>query len=218
MRTTGKIITIMTILALTMLPVVGIGLSDGSDAQVSFDGNPCVTGYFSDMNDGTVTVKLMNDSDEEVKVVIKIVNYNNEDDVYSTKEVTIPAKEDEINGTVDCSLSWRLSNSGTEYVKVIVTTDGADPICNTLEISVSHSIWKDPITYVVIVVIIIVIIIAVWLRLRSKDSLKKSKDPNAKTFTQMHDEKNSSKAAKNDVSAEKKNYNATSERKAKRKQ
>lgn len=221
MKTISKIIAVLAILALAFVPI-SIA-TESSDAEIVFAENPTITGQFGDMGDGKVLVTINNNSTSAVKVTIQAVEYGNESRIFTTKELDVPAKDGEVLGVASAELVWHIDNAGTTTVKIIATPDdGSEPISNVIQVNVSHSIWKDPVTYVVIVVIIIAIAIAVFIKLRSNESKKKEKNLEQKSFTQMREEKLAGKAvekpvAKKTASVEKKTYEASTERK-KRKQ
>lgn len=219
MKTISKVFALMLVLALAIVPVSVA--TESTDAAIGFDGNPVIVSSFGDMNDGKVRVTVYNTSTSAVKVNIKAVDYNNEKVVFcELKDVEVPAKTDDGNGVVTKDMSWKIGNSGTRYVKITATADDGSEATNTIVVEVSHSIWNDPITYVVIVIIIIAIAVAVFLKLRANERVKKQ-DPNAKSFTQMREEKISADKEKSEakkVSTEKKTYEAKTERKSKRKQ
>lgn len=225
MKSIYKVFAVIAVLALAIVPVTIV--ADSSDAGVNFDGVPTVTTGFNDGGSGTVTVKLSNDTTSDANVRVKAVEYKNESHVYTSSDVTVPKAVDEVPGVAETKLTWTIDSSGDKTVSIIIYSLDAsgnetEIAKNTIAFNVSHSIWKDAATYVIIIVVIIAIVIAVFIYLRSKES-KRKKDPAAKTFTQMREEKLAGKnvstgTEKKAVSVEKKTYEASSERKSKRKQ
>jgi hypothetical protein len=220
-----QIIAMAIVLALAVVP---ISISDSSDATVNFGDDPTVTGEFSDMGSGTLKVTVYNDGSSEQTITVKVVNYSNKDNILASKDVAVPAKSGDNNGTATVSLSWSYGDSGTKYVIVNLLDSEGTTISSDgpIAINVSHSIWKDTTTYVVIIIVVIVIAIGIFIKMRGLPGKKKDDDKvddkkSAKTFTKMEEEKKNKKSG-SDVSgtpavAEKQTYDSSeSKRKSKR--
>lgn len=196
MSSLKKILAMAIILSLTIVP---IALTDGSDAKVDFANEAKITTGFSDMGAGTVTVSLYNDGDSVQTVTVAILNYDDAGHPTLAKtQVTVPAAttvgEVKTNGTASCDLSFSFGNSGLKYV-VVNITDSKDKIISSesLDINVSHSLWKDTTTYIVIVIVVIVIAIVAYIAIRGVPGKKKKASSSDKTFTKMEAEKKSKK-------------------------
>lgn len=216
MKNYAKIIAALAILALAVVPFCAC---DGSDADVARSG-ACTTGGFSDNGGGWLKITLTNTSNvEDETVSINVVDYNNPSNILAHKDATVP-KGDGVNpGIVTVELNFSYGNSGTKYVNVEVydgTSTLISPACeNGVQIEVSHSVWKNVSSYIVIAVVVIIIIIVIVLYLRSTKKTKADRTMAEKTFTQMHEAKKSKKggAAAPAAPAEKKAYVASGNKK-----
>lgn len=213
MKTSIKLLAVVAVLALAFVPLLS---AEGSDAAVVKTGQAKTYG-FDDTGSGTLEYTLQNDAASEVVVTIKVTEFGNPDYVRAEQSVTVPNKDTD-NGTVTVYMHFGYGSSGTKWVDVTVYDAAGvkiDAACeNSVEISVSHSIWKDSTTYIVIVVIVIVIIIAIVLYMRSTKKTKADTTMADKTFTKMYEEKKAKKAPAK--TAEKKEYKSSGNR-AKRK-
>ena len=208
MKNINKLFAVIAILALALLPVIAI---DGSDAAVTKVGQATASG-FTDNDSGTITYVLKNTESTSVDVTVKVTVFNNPDEIYTEQTVTIPAVTDN-EGIANVALSFKIGNSGTTYVDVLVfDADGnkIDAACeNAVEISVSHSIWKNTMTYIVIAIIVIVVIIVLVIYIRSTKKTKADTTMADRTFTKMHNEK---VAKKSSAAAERKEYKSSGDR------
>lgn len=180
-----KIFVLFTLMALVIAP---LALSDASDAEVEF-GNPAVSVSipFNDMNVGGITVHLLNDGAAEQTVTITVREYP--DRVLATADVTVPASESGKAGEASKELRFSFSSPGDRYLQIEMD-DGVDVTTLGYNVSVTHSIWKDSSTYILIIIVIIVIAVVAYLRMRG---LPGKKTQPAKTFTEMEAEKKAGK-------------------------
>lgn len=208
----NKIITMAFVLALALVPF--IVLDEGSDAAYYECDDMEITKAFDDMSGGTITVPI-HDAESDITVTITVKDTSTKK-VYAEKEFDIPAEV-----RTDCQLSWNFGSSGDHRVSVTVTS-GSDITTFERTISVSHSIWKDPITYIAIIVAIIVIAIMIFVKMRSTSDAKakamKGKKEE-KIFTKMAEEKKNNAKAESKpsapVSLEKKTYDGSKRNKRK---
>jgi hypothetical protein len=207
MKAYSKLLAIVAVLALAIIPLLAV---DGADATVNRQGQWDYSG-FTDNDSGRLKVTLVNDAPDAVEIKLMVYETGNHDNVYTTKTVTVPANT-ENNGELAVELSWKFGSSGTKYVDVWAynTTDDTrinNPLLDedSVKIDVSHSIWKNTVTYVVIVIIAIVVIIVLVMYIRSTKKTKSDTTMSEKTFTNLHREKVGKKAA----TAEKKEYKSS---------
>ena len=207
MKNITKLLAVLALLAIAIVPLMA---AEGSDAAITRDGQ-CTVGGFTDYNSGTLTIKLNNSENTAVKVNVKVFEFGADpktaEPLSQVTDVEIPSSSE--GGTKDVSLSWGYGSEGKKYVDVIVYDSAGNEITNAsehgVEIDVTHSIWKNSITYVVIVLIVLVIIIALVLYLRSTKKTKADTTMADRTFTKMHNEK----LAKKSGAAEKKEYKSS---------
>ena len=208
MKTSSKLLALFAVLALAIVPILAI---DGSDAAVTKSGQAETYG-FTDMNSGTLKYTLKNDAAAEDTVTIKVTEFNNPDNVKTEQKVTVPPVSTG-EGLLTVELHFGYGSSGTKWVDVLVfDSEGnkIDAACeNSVEVYVSHTIWKDSTTYIVIVVIIIVIIVAIVLYMRSAKKTRADTTMADKTFTKMAEEKKTKKSA---AAAQKKEYKSSGNR------
>ena len=200
-----KLFAILAILAVAIVPFIA---ADDSDAAVTRDGQ-CTTSGFTDYDKGTLTITLKNTDDTAVTVTVKVYEFGDHDNVLDDTTAEIPANSE---GS-EVKLSWGYGSSGTKYVDVYVYDSDGNKISTACEdcvaIEVSHSIWKNSVTYIVIAIIIIAIIVAIILYIRSTKKTKADSTMADKTFTKMHNEK---VARKSTATAEKKEYKSSGSR------
>jgi flagellar basal body-associated protein FliL len=180
-----KIFVLFALIALVITP---LALSDASDAEVEF-GNPAVSVSipFNDMNAGGITVHLLNDGAAKQTVTITVREYP--DRILATADVTVPASEGGKAGEASKELRFSFSSPGDRYLQIEMG-DGVDVTTLGYNVSVTHSIWKDSSTYILIIIVIIVIAVVAYLRMRG---LPGKKTRPAKTFTEMEAEKKAGK-------------------------
>ncbi len=166
MNTTNRAI-ISVALCLFVAAFAGMAFADGADAANVHFGNSATYGGFTDMDNGIFTVYVSNDSTTnsmDVKVVIK--------DLDGNELASATATIDPETANKEITLGFGYGSAGNKYVKVYLydNTDPASPVelnvDGPFEISVSHSIWKDWVTYVIVVVIIIAIILIAYFYFR----------------------------------------------------
>lgn len=213
MKTASKLLALMAVFVLAVIPLLAV---DGSDATVNRQGQWSSSG-FTDNDAGRIKVTLVNDSSEEVKIVLRAYEFpyseKNKDDYLAESKITVPGYTEDNKGEYTAEISWKYNSSGTKYVDVVAFNDdeGLTPFTNGLinensvQIEVSHSIWKNTVTYVVIVIIAIVVIIVLVMYIRSTKKTKSDTTMSEKTFTNLHREKVGKKAA----TAEKKEYKSS---------
>ena len=212
MKTICKLFAVLAVLAIALVPIMA---AEESDATVKRVGQ-CETSGFTDYDKGTLKITLNNDATEAVNVMVKVYDFNDQSSVRAEKTSELTANENTV-----VSLSWGYGSSGTKQVDVYVyaynteTQEIGEVLAqeNCVEIDVSHSIWKNSVTYIVIVLIIIVAIIAIVLFIRSGKKTKADTTMADKTFTKMHREK----TAKRSATAEKKEYTSSGNRSRKSK-
>lgn len=203
MRTSIKLLTVMAVLALAVVPLLA---AEDSDADVIRQGQWQSSG-FTDNDAGKIYVTLYNNSTEAMEIKLVACETGDHDNVYATKTVTVPGTGTD-DGKLAVELSWKYGSSGTKYVDVIafdpatdkeITKDDMASIQllneNSVQIDVSHSIWKNAVTYIVIVVIAIVVIVVIIMYIRSTKKTKSDTTMSDRTFTKMHNEKMGRKSA-----------------------
>ena len=206
----AKIIAIIAILAIAVAPILAI---DGSDATVNRVGQAESYG-FTDNDEGTLKIVLKNTDADPVTITLKVFDAGTTTDEYCAKEIEVPGSGDN-DGETTAELKWKFSSSGTKYVDVVAyDTDGNkidNPLLNesSVEIEVSHSIWKNTATYIVIAIIVIIVIVIIVLFIRSGKKTKADSTMADRTFTKMHDEK---VARKKTASAKKEDYKSSSDK------
>ena len=201
MRNVTKLLAIIAILAIAIVPFVA---TDDSDAAVKRTGQWEASG-FTDNGGGSLKCTIQNDENAQVTIRLKVLDFSDESRVLTTKDIVIPGSTDNEGKTV-AELNWSYDSSGTNYVKVYSYNPETDERLNNalvddgcVQIEVSHSIWKNSATYIVIVIIVIIVIVALVLYMRTTKKTKADTTMADKTFTKMHDEKvakKSSSAAK----------------------
>ena len=215
MKTAYKLFAVLAVLAIALMPL--IAAAEESDATVNRVGQ-CQTSGFTDYDKGTLKITLSNDDSTDVDVKVRVYDfgYTDKDHLRAEKDATLEAA-----GNTVVSLSWGYGSSGTKQVDVYVYAFDSESSEigeiltkeNCVEINVSHSIWKNSVTYIVIVLIIIVAIVAIILFIRSGKKTKADTTMADKTFTKMHRERTAKKTA----SAEKKEYTSSGNRSRKSK-
>lgn len=200
-----KLLAIAAILAIALIPVLA---AEDSDAAITRDGQ-CTYYGFTDNDRGTLTINLKSTNDTATNVTVRVYEFGNHGNELANTTAEILAN----SGGTGVSLSWGYGSQGTKYVDVYVyDADGnkiADACEDCVAIEVSHSIWKNTVTYVVIVIIVIVVIIAIVLYIRSSKKTKADTTMADRTFTKMHNEK---VAKKTTATAEKKEYKSSGSR------
>ena len=212
MKTSIKLLAVIAVLALAVIPLVAV---DGSDADVKRNGQWEASG-FTDYDAGRIKVTLVNDSSEAKDIKLVACEPGNHDNVYATKTVTVPGTGTD-DGKIAVELSWKFGSSGTKYVDVIAYNENDEPIGNPLldensvQIEVTHSIWKNSVTYIVIAVIVIIVVIVIIMYIRSAKKTKADTTMADRTFTKMHNEKKGKSAA-----AQKTEYKSSGNKKRKK--
>lgn len=210
MKNVYKLFAILAILSIALVPLF---VAEESDATVTRKGQ-CETSGFTDNDRGTLRITLNNSDVSAVNVKVRVYEFGYTDDDHRLAET-----DAELAGDSDTtvSLSWGYGSSGTRYVDVYVyDPDNLDnPLAkeNCVEIDVTHSIWKNTLTYVVIVIVVIVIIVAIVLYIRSGKKTKADSTMSDRTFTKLHREN----VAKKSASAERKEYTSSGNRNRKSK-
>ena len=196
-----KLLAIVAVLAVAVVPFVA---ADDSDAAIKRTGQWEASG-FTDNGGGSLRATIQNDVDSSVTIKIKVLDFDDETKVLADKDFVIPASSDNEGKTV-AELNWGYGSSGTKYVKVYTYNPETGERLNNLlvddgcvQIEVTHSIWKNAATYIVIALIIVVVLVVIILYIRSTKSTKSDTTMADKTFTKMHNErvaKKSTAAAK----------------------
>jgi nitric oxide reductase large subunit len=207
MKAYSKLLAVMAVLALAVIPLLAV---DSSDATVTRQGQWDYSG-FTDNDSGRLKVTLVNDAPDAVEIKLMVYETGNHDNVYTTKTVTVPGNGTD-EGKLAVELSWKFGSSGTKYVDVWAYNAADDskidnPLLNedNVKIEVSHSIWKNSVTYIVIAIIVIIVIIVLVMYIRSTKKTKADTTMTDKTFTKLHNEKVGKKTA----AAEKKEYKSS---------
>ena len=214
MKTSYKLIAVLAVLALAVIPLIA---ADESEAAVNRQGQWDPSG-FTDYDAGRIRVTLVNTEATEVEIKLMAYETGNHDNVLATKTVTVPGSGTD-DGKLEVELSWKYGSSGTKYADVLAYDSNDVPIDNPLlnessvEIEVSHSIWKNSVTYIVIAVIIIVVIVVIIMYIRSTKKTKADTTMSDKTFTKLHNEKMGRKSS---AAAEKKEYKSSGTKKRKK--
>lgn len=196
MRNVTKLLAIIAVLAIAVMPFVA---ADDSDAAVKRTGQWEASG-FTDNGGGSLRCTIQNDDNVQVTIRLKVLDFY-DDRILATKDVVVPASTDNDGKTV-AELNWSYNSSGTKYVKVYSYNPDTDEKLNNLlvddgcvQIEVSHSIWKNAATYIVIVVIVIVVIVVLVMYIRTTKKTKADTTMADKTFTKMHEEKVAKKSS-----------------------
>ena len=197
MKTSIKLFAVMAVLALAVVPLLAV---DDTDAAVKRQDQWQYSG-FTDNDAGKIYVTLANDSTTEYKVKLVAYETGNHDHIYAqTALLTVPGTGTD-DGKLYVELSWKFDSSGTKYVDVLAYDENDAPIGdallneNSIAIEVTHSIWKNAVTYIVIVVIVIIVIVIVVMYIRSTKKTKADTTMSDRTFTKMHHEKMGRKSA-----------------------
>lgn len=199
MKSVYKAVAVAFVFAIMLAPAAAIFCSDNSDAAapvVIINDTPQVTSNFSDNNSGTVKVVVKNNDTEAREVTVKIFYYGDYIDKSGSsladKTVEIPAGE-----SMDVYLTFSITSRGDkDLTAVAYDQEGNEYSHNNFSLNVEHSIWKNPITYVVIVLVALVIIVVIALKLRSSGVGRKGSkkaDPSQPTFTQIEEERQAKK-------------------------
>lgn len=192
------------ILALAVLILSPLALSAESDADVSFGDTPVtVSVNFDDMGSGAITVHLVNDGTEERTVSITVMEYPSR--VMATaNDVLVPAADAGEVGKVSKELMIGFDSQGEKYLQIEID-DGTNVSTVGFNITVSHSIWKDSSTYILIIIIIAVAAIVIYLRMRSTTG-KKTAEQSSRTFTEMEAERKAGKGSRQSGSPKRQRY------------
>ncbi len=188
-------------LALMMVPLA----TDDSSAAVEMDGNIVVNGGFTDMGGGSITVTVFNDAAEETAVTVAVYDVGSGNRM-AVSTFNVPAKDGTVNGKVSKDIGFSYGNSGDKYVTVKLfhgtTAEGA-PVDEQsgIMIHVSHSIWKDTSTYILIIVAIAAVAIVLYVRSRGNPLAKTKKEE--VSFTELNRER---RGRKRSTSTDRKRY------------
>ena len=208
MKTIYKLFAVLAVLAIALVPIIA---AEDSDAAVKRVGQ-CEVSGFTDYDRGTLKITLNNDDVSAVNVKVRVYDFGDHDTIRAETDSELAANSD-----TTVSLSWGYGSSGTKYVDVYVYDSNDDTVVlaqeNCVEIDVSHSIWKNSVTYIVIVVIIIIVVIAIILFIRSGKKTRADSTMADRTFTKMHRERTAKKSA----TAQKKEYTSSGNRSRKSK-
>ena len=184
-------------------------VADGSDADASdvAKTKDPEWGKFTDTSSGHFYVYLENKTD--AAITVKVVVY----DGVSGDEKDTTVKELAANsGEVEVRMTFGYGSDGSKIVNYKVYNNETEELYfadGSFELSVSHSIWKNTSTYVIIVVVIIAIVVIAYFVMRSRATKQKSAG-GTKTFTQLEAERKAKKAGK---VAEKQDYKASGSKK-----
>lgn len=211
----AKLIATLAVLALALVPLVAVE----SDADLQRNG-ACTTGGFSDNGGGWLKINLKNDTAEAISVVIYVYPSGSAMDYLATTEGSVAAE-----ASSEFTLEFSYDSSGERFVDVLVykvNGEGnrtlVDAACeHSVRIDVSHSVWKNVSTYIVIAIIVIVIIIVLVLYIRSSKKTKADTAIADRAFTQMREEKLSKKGKIEPAkkTAEKQTYKSSGNKKRK---
>ena len=179
-------------LALTFVATFAFAFAfaaEGSDAADIEKSKEADWSKFTDTSKGHFYVYLDNNTDNEMVVKVTVYDGKSGDELDNTV-ATIPAT----------TTAYEVTN---EEGTVTYFSEG------NFEISVSHSIWKNTSTYVLLVAVIIAIVVIAYFVMRARATKQKSAG-GTKTFTQLEAERKAKKAGK---VAEKQNYSASGSKK-----
>lgn len=200
----------LALFALMAVLIASLALSGPSDGAVAFDDTDPVrvTIPFDDMGGGAIAVTLLNDGTDERVVSITVKEYPDRT-MASLDGIAVPAMADGASGKKVQEIRLSFSSPGDKFLQITIT-DGADATTFGYNISVSHSIWKDTTTYLLIMIVVIVIAIAAYIRMRGVPGKKAQP---AKTFTEMEAEKKADREAKSSGGTERRKYEKNGKRK-----
>lgn len=171
-----KVMFAITIVSICTMFMATVATDVEAAKDIRFGDTAISYGGFSDMDSGYVDVYVTNEdtaNDYVVKVQAEDLKEHEDDppDVRSSETATIPAGE-----TVMITLRFGYDSSGLKYVNIALYEvesgegeESTETLLDTygpLEINVSHSIWKDWVTYVIVVVIIIAAVVVAYFYFR----------------------------------------------------
>ena len=181
--------------------------AEGSDAADIEKSKEADWSKFTDTSKGHFYVYLDNNTDNEMVVKVTVYDGKSGDELDNTV-ATIPAT----TTAYEIRMTFGFGSDGTKLVNYKVTNEEGTVTYfseGNFEISVSHSIWKNTSTYVLLVAVIIAIVVIAYFVMRARATKQKSTG-GTKTFTQLEAERKAKKAGK---VAEKQNYSASGSKK-----
>ena len=204
-----KLLTIA--LALTFVATFAFAFAfaaEGSDAADIEKSKEPDWSKFTDTSKGHFYVYIDNNTDNPITVKATVYDGN------TGEELDHTVTEAPGNTTAyELRMTFGYGSDGVKLVKYNVTNEDGSityvPMEGSFEISVSHSIWKNTSTYVLLVAVIIAIVVIAYFVMRARATKQKSAG-GTKTFTQMEAERKAKKAGK---VAEKQNYSASGSKK-----
>ena len=206
-----KLLTIA--LALTFVATFAFAFAfaaEGSDAADIEKSKEADWSKFTDTSKGHFYVYLDNNTDNEMVVKVTVYDGKSGDELDNTV-ATIPAT----TTAYEVRMTFGFGSDGTKLVNYKVTNEEGTVTYfseGNFEISVSHSIWKNTSTYVILVAVIIAIVVIAYFVMRARATKQKSAG-GTKTFTQLEAERKAKKAGK---VAQRETYKADSSKKKKR--
>ena len=198
----GKIFTLALTLAVVSAFAFAFAADVSSAADIDKGSKDVSSSGFTDMSDGTFHIYLTNNTGSDVEILVII--YNTDGSEKDSGTFTVPAAAEDY----DVKMKFGYGSSGDKMVYYSVFSSDKRVTYIDHEggfiIEVSHSVWKNTSTYVLIVVVVIAVIVVAFLIVRARANKNKAAS-GSKTFTEMHAERQAKKAGK---VAEKQTYNA----------
>lgn len=193
---------LIAVLALGLLIAPFMATDSSAAGEVGFEKDAQVNGGFSDMGGGSITVFLYNQTDSVKKVTIVVKEGTG---IKATSTVDIPAKAGDKDGKLETDVGLSFGSPGMKTVNIYLYNGEATsgiPLASEegVSIDVSHSIWKDTTTYLMIIAVIIVIAVALYIKSRG-NPLKKSKKEEV-SFAEL----NRARSERRGSTAERKRY------------
>jgi len=189
----------VAVIIMAVIPI-GIVMSNGSDAAVTFDENnhPAYGTGFTTSSDGTLHIPLMiSDPFQDDRSITITVTDSNNNNVIRTADDTIPAGA----SSYMAEITFRLGGVGSHTVNISITPEDMFPEitlsdnsighANTISnvtINVTQTIWSKTSTYIAIIVVVLLVVIAVYLHMRNAP-VKKPET----TFTDLERQKKEAK-------------------------
>jgi hypothetical protein len=195
MSSMKKVSVLMFAVLILAVPIM---LSENAEGDILLPANGIHASGFDDRSDGTLTVRVINDTSSAVTVNVLVFADNGSVDNLGRLLAANNNIEMGANETRVIILSFNLGSEGTHHVRVVVydasLADNDDRTAGVLnqqgvEIYVGLSIWSNTWTYIAMVLVIIVAAVALLIRMRSNPRIPEA----AGTFTAMEEERKAGK-------------------------
>ncbi|NLL94877.1 MAG: hypothetical protein GX224_03870 [Thermoplasmatales archaeon] len=163
-------------LALAIVPLA----SDDSEAAVYMGGDIVVNGGFTDMGGGSITVTVHNSATEGEQVTVGVFEMSS-DRLLTSSTFVVPGNDGGTDGKAVKNIGLSYGSPGDKYVTVKLfkgpNVEGEFVSEQSgIMIHVTHSIWKDSTTYILIIVAIVAIAIILYVRSRGNPLSKTKKE------------------------------------------